>query len=261
MLMIRRFAGRALAVGVIALAGVAVGAGVASAGTVGSCSAQGQYAVCVASGTVDNPTSISVTVTASPDQSVSVSWDDVCSQGTGAGGDSGSFTAETPVTRTIDHPYAHPDNCVVSADAQLQDGGNSIRVVINSPAVQPPVIKGYDGKCVDDLGNSSANGTKIVLWSCSGGAAQQWKFSQGKLVHNGRCLTDPSNGGTGTKVILNACSSAKDDLWTHKSNGEYVLAARNGKLCLNDPASSKQSGTQLDVYTCKATANQRWSLP
>ena len=158
------------------------------------------------------------------------------------------------------HPYAHPDNWIVAAGAQLQDGGNSIHVVISSPALVPPEIKGYAGKCVDDLGNSSATGTKIVPWGCNGGGAQQWAFKKGKLVHDGRCLTDPRNGGNGTRVILNACSSAKDDLWTHKPNGEYVLASHGGKLCLNDPVSSKRNGTQLDIYTCKDSANQRWDL-
>jgi hypothetical protein len=40
-----------------------------------------------------------------------------------------------------------------------------------------------------------------------------------------------------------------------------VLKSHNGKLCLDDPANSKANGTQLIVYTCKNTANQRWSLP
>jgi Ricin-type beta-trefoil lectin domain len=260
------FAGRVLAVGFIALAGTVISAGVASAGTLGSCSAEGQYATCVASGSVNNPVSISVTVTASSNQSVSVAWADTCSEGLGVGSASGSFSAETPVTQTISHPYAHPDNCVVSADAQLNGGGNSIHVAISPtaqapPAIQVTAIKGYAGRCVNDLQNSSANGTKVVLWSCTGGAAQNWAYTSDELVHDGRCLTDPGTSGNGSKLILNGCSSAKNDLWIHKSGGEYVLAAGDGKLCLNDPGSSTQDGTQLNVYTCKNTANQHWTLP
>jgi len=258
----RLFAGRVVTAGVLILGGLAFTAGGASASTVGSCSAQGQFATCVASATINNPGTISVTVTASPNQTVYVAWDDTCSQGLSAGSDSGSFTAATPVTRTIQHPYTHPDMCIVAADAQLQNGGNSIHVAISSPAVAPPPrIVGYAGKCVDDLSNKPANGTKIVLWSCDGKAEQQWAFTKGKLVHNGRCITDRNDGGSGTGVILNGCSSAKDDEWTHKSNGEYVLAAHSGKLCLTDPSSATRNGTQLDVSACKDTRNQRWTLP
>ena len=145
MLRLRRFAGRAVAAGLLILGGLAVTAGVASATTVGSCSAQGQYAICDATATINNPTTISVTVTASPNQTVFVAWDDTCSQGLGAGGDSGSFTATTPVTRTIQHPYAHPDMCIVSADAQLQNGGNSIHLAISSPAIVAPADHGARG--------------------------------------------------------------------------------------------------------------------
>jgi hypothetical protein len=31
------------------------------------------------------------------------------------------------------------------------------------------------GLCLDAIGNATANGTKVNLWSCHGGANQQWK--------------------------------------------------------------------------------------
>lgn len=67
-----------------------------------------------------------------PPATVSVSWDTVCSQGFGAGSRSGSFNARTPVTRTIPHPYSRPHQCIVSAGAQLQAGGNSIHVSLKA---------------------------------------------------------------------------------------------------------------------------------
>jgi hypothetical protein len=262
----RRLAARAAGTGLLALGGVAAVAASANAGTIGSCSASGEYAICVASGTANHPITITVTVTSSPDQSVYVAWDTVCSQGTGAGNSSGSFTANTPVTRAISHPYYQPDQCIVSADAQLRDGGNSIHVSIASSSTPPPPpavhqIRGYSGKCVLDSGNSSANGTKIELWSCAQVAAQNWTFTGGHLEHNGKCANDAGNGGSGSKVVLYTCESTSNDIWTHKSNGEYVLKSHNGTLCLDDPGYSVKNGTQLEVFTCKDTANQRWSLP
>ena len=123
-------------------------------------------------------------------------------------------------------------------------------------------VKGYDGKCVDDNGNSSANRAKIQIWGCSGSdQAENWKYSSSELVHNGKCLNDKGNGGSGSKVILYSCNGGSNEKWSQLSNGELKLAAHGGTLCLDDPRSSKTNGTQLIVYTCKDSANQKWSLP
>jgi hypothetical protein len=265
---LRRLAAGMLVSALVALGGVVVTAAVASASTVGTCTAQGDYATCVASGSVNDPITIDVTVTSSPDQPVYVAWSDTCSQGLGAGSGSGDFTANTPVTTPISHPYYQPDNCIVSADAQLQNGGNSVTVTITASSTPPPpkpavhLIKGYDGRCVDDLGDSSAKGTKVALWSCATDAAENWSFDgSGQLVHGGECANDSGNAGSGGKVILYTCTSADNDRWAHGSNGEYVLKSHGGKLCLTDPGQATKNGTQLTVSTCKNTADQHWTLP
>lgn len=262
---LRRVAASAAATFLLALGGVAAGGAVANAGTIGSCSSSGEFAICAASGTASEPLTITVTVTASPNQEVDVNWSMGCSLGTSVAGSSGEFEATTPVTRTISHPFRQPDSCDVVAGGGLLNGGGSIRVSIASSSTPPPpkvtAIRGYDGKCVDDTGNSSARGTKIELWSCTNGAAQNWSFSGGYLKHNGECANDQSDGGSGSKVILYTCTTAQNDRWAHEPNGEYILAAHGGKLCLTDPGYSKSNGVQLTVATCKNTANQHWTLP
>lgn len=54
---------------------------------------------------------------------VFVSCDMVCSQGSGSGDRSGQFTQRTPVNRILPKPYTYPDQCVLSAEAQLNVGG------------------------------------------------------------------------------------------------------------------------------------------
>jgi hypothetical protein len=264
-----RLVAAAATTGLLTAGAIAVSTVAASASTTfASCSAQGDFATCDASGTAADPVTLTVTVTSSPDQSVFVSWDDTCSQGEGAGGESGSFTATTPVSRTISHPYHQPDSCVVAAGAQLQAGGNSVHVSLSysrsAPAPAPAVheVKGYAGMCADDSADSSALRTKIVAWKCnSSDAAQSWSFTGGELKHGSRCMNDKASGGSGSAIILYTCDGASGERWTHNSHGEYVLQAHGGTLCLDDPGYSKKNGTQLIVYTCKDSANQRWSLP
>ncbi|HEY2641419.1 MAG TPA: hypothetical protein VGI66_16240 [Streptosporangiaceae bacterium] len=90
----------------------------------GSCRSSGDYAVCDEAGDATKPTAIQVLVTASPNQSVLVSWDVVCTAGYSAASTSGQFTAQTPIDRTIRHPFAHPDSCTIAAGAQLSSSGS-----------------------------------------------------------------------------------------------------------------------------------------
>ncbi|MCM2416445.1 RICIN domain-containing protein [Streptomyces sp. RKAG290] len=40
-----------------------------------------------------------------------------------------------------------------------------------------------NGLCLDVTGGSTANGTLVGLWTCNGGANQQWQSSNGSLVN------------------------------------------------------------------------------
>ena len=55
-----------LAAALLALGGVAASVSAANATTIGSCSSQGEFAICAASGTANKPLIITATVTASP---------------------------------------------------------------------------------------------------------------------------------------------------------------------------------------------------
>lgn len=121
-------------------------------------------------------------------------------------------------------------------------------------------IKGYAGKCVDDLHSGTANGNIIDIYSCNGTAAQRWMFApNGQLQVFGKCIDDTRFGGNGTKLQLWTCTGATNQEWTHLSNGEYVL--RSNGLCLDDTGFSTTNGTRLQIWHCTDGANQRWSLP
>ena len=102
----------------------------------------------------------------------------------------------------------------------------------------------------------------VVIWSCSGSdQAENWQFSNGEFIHNGKCLNDQGNGGSRSKVILWTCNGASNEKWSELANGELKLQSHGGTLGLDDPASSTKNGTQLIVYTWHDSANQKWSLP
>ena len=116
-------------------------------------------------------------------------------------------------------------------------------------------IKGANTKCLDDKGSWITSGNKVDTTSCNGKGAQKWTFTSGELTVLGQCLSDATGGGANTGLVISPCTGASSQLWTHPTNGEYVLKANN--LCLTEVSTT--NGTQVQIRTCKATATQKWA--
>jgi len=124
-----------------------------------------------------------------------------------------------------------------------------------------PITSGLNSsKCVDDNGLSSANGTKIQIWDCNGGANQSSTVaSDGTVQVYGKCLDiTGANYGNGTLIELWDCNGGGNQQW-QAVNGTLVNPA-SGK-CLDDPASNTANGTQLELWTCNGGTNQQWHVP
>jgi hypothetical protein len=235
---------------------------------------------CTLDGTVSAVGSITVSVlSGATNEEVNVGWTVTCTDSTGSQSQEGATdNAETPLTVPLAPLPATADgSCSVNADVTLPKpditpktdfsgtlsytpAGAAAAAPAAGAAVHP--IKGFDGKCVSDKANSSANRAKIILWTCSGtDQAENWKFSGNEFIHNGKCMNDQGNGGIRSKVILYSCNGASNEKWNELANGELQLQGHGGNLCLDDPRSSTTNGTQLILYTCTDAANQKWSLP
>ena len=266
--------------GLLTAGAVTAGMAAANANTAGFCSASSistAKASCTVAQTIKSPASITVgvSVTNGSKQDATVVWTANCTLGGDTGKTAGGSTSMTPVSSPLTLAFSAPDSCDVTATGTLSGTGSMLVSLTYtpasasaspspspSPAPGGPVrlYKGIGGKCIDDAGNSSANRTKVIIWTCSShDKAQGWVYSGGKLVHNGMCLNDQRSGGNGSKVILYTCNGGANEIWTHKANGEFVMKANGGRYCLDDPASSTHNGTQLIVWTCKDSTNQRWA--
>ncbi|HEY6310348.1 MAG TPA: ricin-type beta-trefoil lectin domain protein [Streptosporangiaceae bacterium] len=241
----------------------------------GSCTASGAKATCTVTATIPSPAAIYGGTNATAGLDINVAWTADCTLGTQTSTTKGATDAVSPNVVSLTLPFTDPDSCAVTVTATLAATGYVNLLVSYAPAPSPStsptptptpaavhLIKGYAGKCVDDAGNSSANRAKIQIWPCnSSDQAQGWAYTNSELVHNGKCLNDQRWGGNGSHVILYTCNGAANEIWSHRSNGEWVLSAKGGKLCLDDPAYSTKNGTPLIVWTCKNSSNQHWSVP
>ena len=133
-----------------------------------------------------------------------------------------------------------------------------------TPPPPPPghtgQVVGYQGLCLDDRSASTANFNPVQVYTCNGTTAQSWTVTSGNTLQTlGKCL-DVNAAGTanGTLVDLYDCNGTAAQVWVAQSNGT-LLNPNSGK-CLDDTGFGG-SGTQVQLWTCAASANQKWTLP
>ena len=165
----------------------------------------------------------------------------------------------------------HP---VVTAAAGGTSGSVSFPWTVSLASQGPagPVKLDLGGKCLNDVGNSAANGTRAEIWKCNGSAAQQWTYVQdGTLRIHGKCLVPPgSSPASGAKVQLATCTGAPVQQWwlTYPRSISSSLAAIPVTLlspatgmCLSDPGWSTKNGTRVVIGSCNGNKNQAWTPP
>jgi Ricin-type beta-trefoil lectin domain len=130
-----------------------------------------------------------------------------------------------------------------------------------APAATGPIVSGLRStKCVDDLGNATANDTPIVISDCNGSPEQAWTVdSDGTLQINGKCLDIYRAEKTNrAPVELWTCHGGVNQQW---QSTDGTLVNPNSGKCLDDPRWNTTNGTQLEIYTCNGGLNQQWQLP
>jgi hypothetical protein len=122
-----------------------------------------------------------------------------------------------------------------------------------------PLIGEGSGRCVDVPGATTANGTVVALYTCNGGANQQWTATAaGELrVYGTKCLEAYNQGRTaGTAVDIYDCNGGANQQWTLNADG--TITGRQSGLCLDVTGAATANGTPIELWTCNGAANQRW---
>ena len=191
------------------------------------------------------------------DMSLTPAYCDVTAKLTANNAIAGSDTAKLALSvayQTTPSPTASPTpSPSPSATATKPSGGGGMT----------GIVRGFDGKCLDDITNSSTLRATVAIWSCnSHDQAQVWTYAGGELKHNGLCLNAKGNAKNGSKLILWTCNGAPNEIWVFNTINHQVLLRANGySECINDPGYSTKNGTQLIVWSCVNTPNEHWSTP
>lgn len=115
-------------------------------------------------------------------------------------------------------------------------------------------------------GNSTANGTIITVWSCTGSDLQKWHWEGNLLVHDvsGKCMTPQGNasGTNGAVLTLWTCnpySFPSPQRFYYEGDRIWTM---HGTKCITNKGNSLSNGTWLTLWTCNSEWNyaQSWQL-
>lgn len=126
----------------------------------------------------------------------------------------------------------------------------------------------HSGRCMDVIGQSTADGAEVAQYGCNGGLNQRWRlqglgngYSRIVAQHSGKCL-DVSGGSsaTGARVLQWTCHSGFNQQWQVQGAGDgFVrLVARHSGKCVDVTSSGTADGVRLQQWDCHGGANQQW---
>jgi hypothetical protein len=109
-------------------------------------------------------------------------------------------------------------------------------------------------RCLNDKGNSTANGTAVISYTCDGSAPEKWTIApDGTIRIHGKCLND--KGYNGTSVDLWACSGGYNQQWELTAGGQ--IESVNAEKCLSIP--NDNNANAVSLQDCYGKRGEVWA--
>jgi hypothetical protein len=122
------------------------------------------------------------------------------------------------------------------------------------------VIGAGSHRCIDVKDRAQVDGTPLQLWDCTGAEWQKWDFrSDGTARSMGLCM-QVSGGSTanGAPIEVAHCNGGPAQRFT--LNAAHDLVNVKADKCVDAKDVSTSNGVRLQLWSCKGTSNQKWSL-
>ncbi|WP_375399888.1 PQQ-dependent sugar dehydrogenase [uncultured Amnibacterium sp.] len=117
------------------------------------------------------------------------------------------------------------------------------------------------GRCLDVIGQSTADKAGINIYDCTGNANQQWSTTaSGELrVYDATKCLDVQGRSTapGARVQIYTCNGGANQRWTLGTDGT-IRGVESG-LCLDVVGLRTANSTVVQLWTCNGGSNQKWT--
>ncbi|GGL68173.1 hypothetical protein GCM10010129_09420 [Streptomyces fumigatiscleroticus] len=122
-------------------------------------------------------------------------------------------------------------------------------------------IHAASDKCLEVGGNSKTDGAVVQMYTCNGGANQEWRIDGNALVNvnSGKCLDVKSSGtADGTVIQQWTCNQSGAQQWEYTAHGTTTLKNSGTGKCLDmhTYANSQDAWT----WTCNGTDPQKFDI-
>ncbi|WP_343242847.1 ricin-type beta-trefoil lectin domain protein [Streptomyces sp. SID12501] len=126
-------------------------------------------------------------------------------------------------------------------------------------------VPGAKGNCLDVQGSGKTNGTPVQIFTCNGGASQQWTL-EGKEddlhlrnVGSQKCLDVAGNASAnGTKIQISDCYKSAGQSWKGDVRATSPLKSVTTGKCLDLSAFTKSTDARL--LECKNADSQKFLI-
>lgn len=171
-----------------------------------------------------------------------------------------SVITSAPVTTSPLGSYAR----IVSLTA---DRRTDVTVALQSGYVH--LVNRRSGKVLDVTGSGTADGVKVVQWTWSGSANQQWQLLSNpdgsvRLVNrnSGRLLDSPSGAVQGTQLDQWQDTNSDNQWWklVGTDGGYYRLVNVRTGLCADVESGSSNDGARVIEWAVNTGTNQQWQI-
>ncbi|MFI6448046.1 RICIN domain-containing protein [Kitasatospora sp. NPDC050543] len=122
-------------------------------------------------------------------------------------------------------------------------------------------------KCATPQGNSTADGTRITLWDCTGSDLQIWTWRGDRIVHeqSGKYLTPEGDRiySNGAVLTLWPCTGAESQDFDQSASEFFrMIKTTHSNKCLTNYGGNFGNGTWVTLWTCAGgePAEQNWHL-
>jgi hypothetical protein len=120
------------------------------------------------------------------------------------------------------------------------------------PLAGGQVANAASGMCLGTQAARTVPGTAVEAQNCSAEPGQYWALPAAPITSgDGGCLTADAPGGP---VTVTACTGAKDQQWTSRSDGLLTVTTNSGVYCLGT-GQVADSGQALTLETCAGAIN------
>jgi hypothetical protein len=127
-----------------------------------------------------------------------------------------------------------------------------------NPTPGNTIVSNWHNKCIDVPNSNFADGQRLAVWDCHGGANQRFEFVNGTLrTQNNKCM-DVAWGSRDNGAAIQIVTCNGNPAQQFVLGGANDLVNPQANKCVDIAEWNGNNGAVLHLWECTGGANQKW---